>query len=142
MLSAVFADTTQAATQEPNMFMQFLPLVAIFVIMYFLLIRPQKKRMKQQQEMVQTLKKGDHVMTSGGIFGTVSKVLSDSELELEIADGVRVKILKTMVSELTTPSVTTIEPKTESKPEAKKPVIKALPARRPIAKKPTTPSKK
>lgn len=72
----------------------FLPLVLIFAIMYFLLIRPQQKRAKDLRAMVDALRRGDQVLTQGGIIGKVIKVNDDGVLEVEIADGVKVKILK------------------------------------------------
>ena len=73
---------------------QFLPIVLIFVIFYFLLIRPQQKKMKDHRAMVEALRRGDQVVTSGGIVGKVSKVQDDGKVEIEIADGVKVKVVK------------------------------------------------
>ncbi|HEY2135160.1 MAG TPA: preprotein translocase subunit YajC [Xanthobacteraceae bacterium] len=83
---------------------QFLPFVAIFVIMYFLILRPQQKRVKQHAEMVKNLRRGDSVVTSGGTLGKVTKVVDDDQVEIEIADGVRVRQMKSMVSEVRTKS--------------------------------------
>lgn len=77
-----------------------LPFVAIFVIMYFLILRPQQKRVKQHQEMVKKLRRGDSVITSGGTVGKVTKVVDDDQIEIEIADGVRVRQMRNMVSEV------------------------------------------
>ncbi|MFA5580482.1 MAG: preprotein translocase subunit YajC [Paracoccaceae bacterium] len=74
--------------------MQFLPLVLIFVIMYFLLIRPQQKRVKQHRAMVDAVRRGDQVVTQGGIVGKVVKVRDDNEVEVEIAEGVKVRVIK------------------------------------------------
>ncbi|WEF23059.1 preprotein translocase subunit YajC [Paracoccus sp. S3-43] len=79
--------------------MQFVPLILIFAIMYFLMIRPQQKRVKQHREMVAALKKGDQVVTQGGIIGKVSSV-RDEELEVEIATGVRVRVVRGTVSQV------------------------------------------
>lgn len=73
-------------------FASFLPLILIFAIMYFLLIRPQQKKLKEQKAMVEALRRGDQVLTQGGIFGKVHKVNDDGVLEVEIADGVRVRM--------------------------------------------------
>ena len=78
----------------------FLPLILIFVVFYVLLIRPQQKKMKQHRAMVEALRRGDKVVTAGGLIGTVSKVVSDSELEVEIAEGVKVKLVRGTVSEV------------------------------------------
>ena len=75
----------------------FLPLILIFVVFYFLLIRPQQKRMKEHRGMLQALRRGDRVVTGGGIIGTVTKA-ADDELTVEISDGVRVKVLRGTVS--------------------------------------------
>ncbi len=79
-----------------------LPLVLIFVVFYFLLIRPQQKKVKTHKAMVGALRRGDRVVTSGGLIAVVSKVIGDNELQLEIADGVRVRAVRSSVSELLT----------------------------------------
>ena len=83
-----------------DMFIQLLPFVAIFVIMYFLILRPQQKRVKQHQEMVKNLRRGDNVVTSGGVVAKVTKVVDDDQVEIEIADGVRVRQMKHMIAEV------------------------------------------
>jgi len=80
-----------AGGAQPNAFVQLLPLVLIFVVFYFLLIRPQAKRAKEHKAMVSALAVGDEVVTSGGILGRVSEV-SDQFLTVEVAEGVRVKV--------------------------------------------------
>ena len=77
-----------------------LPFILIFVIMYFLILRPQQKRAKQHQEMVKNLRRGDNVVTSGGLVGRVTKVVDDDQIEIEIADGVRVRQVKSMVADV------------------------------------------
>lgn len=79
---------------------QFLPLILIFAIMYFLLIRPQQKKMKDHQNMVSALRRGDQVVTQGGIIGKVSKVKDDNEVELEIAEGVKVRVVKSTIAQV------------------------------------------
>jgi preprotein translocase subunit YajC len=83
-----------------DMLISLLPFVLIFVIMYFLILRPQQKRVKQHQEMVTSLRRGDTVVTSGGLVGKISKVVDDAEIELQLADGVRVRQMRAMVSEV------------------------------------------
>ncbi|WP_116131843.1 preprotein translocase subunit YajC [Tropicimonas sp. IMCC34043] len=80
--------------------MQFLPLILIFAIMYFLLIRPQQKKVKQHQKMVSELRRGDQIVTQGGIIGKVSKVRDEGELEVEIAEGVKVRIVRSTVAQV------------------------------------------
>jgi preprotein translocase subunit YajC len=81
-----------------NMLIQLLPFVLIFVIMYFLILRPQQKKTKDHQELVKNLRRGDTVITSGGLVGKVTKVVDDEQIEVEIADGVRVRQVRSMVS--------------------------------------------
>jgi preprotein translocase subunit YajC len=85
---------------SPETFYQLLPFVLIFVIMYFLLLRPQQKRAKQHQEMVKNVRRGDTLVTSGGLVGKVTKVVDDDQVEIEIADGVRVRQVRSMVADV------------------------------------------
>lgn len=83
------------------MLLQFLPFILIFVIMYFLILRPQQRRARAHQEMVKNLRRGDTVITSGGLIGKVTKVVDDApEIEVEIAENIRVRIVRTMVTEV------------------------------------------
>jgi preprotein translocase subunit YajC len=77
----------------------FVPILLIFVIMYFLMIRPQQKRVKQHRAMVEAVRRGDQVVTSGGLIGKVAKV-ADTELEVEIAPNVKVKVVKSTISQV------------------------------------------
>jgi len=79
---------------------QFVPLILIFGIMYFLLIRPQQKKVKEHQAMVQALRRGDQVVTQGGIIGKVVKVKEDNELEIEVADGVKVRVVQSTIAQV------------------------------------------
>lgn len=81
-------------------FASFVPLILIFAIMYFLLIRPQQKKMKEHKAMVEALRRGDQVVTSGGIVGKVVKVQEDGLVEVEIADGVKVKVVKHTITQV------------------------------------------
>ncbi len=85
---------------DPNMSF-FMTMAIIFAIFYFLLIRPQQRRMKQHRDMVEAIRRGDTVVTAGGLVGKVSKVLDDKEALIEIAEGVRVKVLKHTLSDVT-----------------------------------------
>ena len=73
---------------------QFIPLILIFVIFYFFLIRPQQKKVKEHKAMVESLKKGDKIVTSGGITGTISRVIDNDKVEVEIADNVTVEVVR------------------------------------------------
>jgi preprotein translocase subunit YajC len=97
-ISPAFAQGIGGA--DGNMLMSLLPFILIFVIMYFLILRPQQKRAKQHQEMVKNLRRGDTVITSGGLIGKVTKVVDDEQVEVEIADGVRVRQLRQMMTDV------------------------------------------
>ncbi|MDJ1157125.1 preprotein translocase subunit YajC [Chelatococcus sp. SYSU_G07232] len=84
------------------MLIQLIPFVLIFVIMWFLIIRPQQKRVKSHQEMIKNVRRGDTIVTSGGLVGKVSKVIDDNELEVEIAEGVKVRLVRAMISDVRT----------------------------------------
>ena len=73
---------------------QFIPLILIFVIFYFFLIRPQQKKVKEHKSMVEALKRGDRVITSGGITGTVERIIDNDKIEVEIANNVKVEIIR------------------------------------------------
>jgi preprotein translocase subunit YajC len=85
---------------DGSMLSMLLPFVLIFVIMYFLILRPQQKRVKQHQELVKNLRRGDTVVTSGGLIGKVTKVVDDDQIEVELAEGVRVRQMRSMVSDV------------------------------------------
>ena len=78
----------------------FVPLLLIFAIMYFILIRPQQKKLKDHKTMVEALRRGDQVVTQGGIMGKVTKVKEDGEVEVEIADGVRVRVVRSTIAQV------------------------------------------
>lgn len=81
-------------------FAQFIPLILIFAIMYFLLIRPQQKKVKEHAAMVAALRRGDQVVTQGGIIGKVARVKEDQEIELEIAEGVKVRVVRNTIAQV------------------------------------------
>jgi len=83
-----------------GMIVQFMPLILIIVIMYFLVLRPQQQKVKRHQEMVKALRRGDTVVSNGGLVGKVTKVIDDDQVEVEIADGVRVRQMRAMVSDV------------------------------------------
>ena len=80
--------------------MTFLPIILIFVVFYFLLIRPQQKKVKQHREMVSALRRGDKIVTAGGLIGTVTKIISDTEAQVELAEGVRVRVVRQTISDV------------------------------------------
>ena len=81
-------------------FAQFIPLILIFVIFYFFLIRPQQKKIKEHKAMVASLKRGDEVITSGGMVGTIEKVNEDDKIDLQISDNVTVKVVRSTIQSL------------------------------------------
>ena len=81
-------------------FAQFIPLILIFVIFYFFLIRPQQKKVKEHKLMVSALKRGDEVITSGGIVGKIERVLGDDKIDVTIADNVTVQVVQSTVQSL------------------------------------------
>ena len=83
-------------------FAQFIPLILIFVIFYFFLIRPQQKKIKDHKSMVSALKRGDEVITSGGIIGRIEKVYDDDKIALIISDNIAVKVVKSTIQSLLT----------------------------------------
>lgn len=102
--AAAGAETAPAASEAPaatwvDTLMQFAPFIAIFAIFYFVVIRPDRTQRKKREEMLSKMSKGDKVMTSCGMFGTIA-ALSDKEVTLEIADGVRVKFVRQSIQEV------------------------------------------
>jgi len=88
------------ASGDGGMLVSLLPFVLIFVIMYFLILRPQQKRVKSHAEMVKNVRRGDTVITNGGLIGKVTKVIDDDQIEIEIADDVRIRQMRQMVSDV------------------------------------------
>lgn len=84
-----------------DLFTSFLPIILIFVVFYFLLIRPQQKKVKMHRDMVQALRRGDKVVTAGGLIATVTKVINESEVQLELAEGVRVRAMRHTIQDVT-----------------------------------------
>ncbi len=104
LISPAYAQAPGAGYFDQSALVQFLPLVLIFVVFYFLLIRPQQRKQKDHRTMLDALRRGDRVVTGGGILGSVSKVVSPEEVEVDIASGVRVRVLRsTITSVLTKP---------------------------------------
>jgi len=99
MITPAYAQGLGAGGGQDLIF-QLLPFILIFVIIYFLMLRPQQQRAKQHQEMVKNLRRGDTVITSGGMVGKVTKVVDDDQVEIEIAEGVRVRQVRSMVAEV------------------------------------------
>ena len=97
-VTPAFAQAAGAAPGSTDFLIQFAPFILIFVIMYFLILRPQQKKVKDHQELVKNIRRGDTVVTSGGLVGKVTKVVDDDQIEFEISDGVRVRQMRQMIS--------------------------------------------
>jgi preprotein translocase subunit YajC len=97
-ISTAYAQAAGAPAGGADMFVQFAPLVLIFVVFYFLLIRPQQKKMKEHKAMLDAIRRGDKVVTGGGIVGTVVRVGNDEEVVVEIAENVRVRCMRGTIS--------------------------------------------
>ena len=101
MITPAFAQGAGPAAGGADIALQVVPFVLIFVIMYFLILRPQQRRVKEHQNMVKNVRRDDTVVTTGGIVGRVTKVADEaSEIEVEIAPNVRVKVVRAMISEV------------------------------------------
>ena len=97
-MNIAYAMGNQAASGSSGQIMAFLPLILLFAVFYFLLIRPQQKRAKTHKQFIENLKKGDRVVTSGGMYGTITGVTDDS-VTVEVAEKVRVKVLKSAIAD-------------------------------------------
>jgi preprotein translocase subunit YajC len=97
-ITPAFAQAAAAGNDTNSMLMSLLPFALIFVIMYFLILRPQQKKVKDHAEMVKNIRRGDTIVTSGGLVGKVTKVVDDEQVEFELAEGVRVRQLRSMIS--------------------------------------------
>ena len=106
LISPAFAQATEAAAQQGSMYGTLLQLGLIFVIFYLLLIRPQQKKIKQHEAMLFAIKKGDTVITGGGIYGTVVKADESPELVVEIAEGVNITVNRLTVRDVVNPQST------------------------------------
>ena len=89
-----------AGAGAPDILMSLLPFILIFAIMYFLIIRPQRTQMKKREEMLANIRRNDTVVTGGGVVGKVTKVTDDPEIEVEIAQGVKVKVMRSMIADV------------------------------------------
>ncbi len=85
---------------DGGMLMSLMPFVLIFVIMYFLILRPQQKRVKSHAEMVKNMRRGDTVVTNGGLVGKITKVIDEDQIEIEVADDVRIRQMRSMISDV------------------------------------------
>jgi preprotein translocase subunit YajC len=98
--SPILAQAAPAGGGMNDIMVTMVPLIAMFGIMYFLVLRPQQQKLRAHQEMIAAVKAGDTVVTTGGIIGKVVQVVDDSELKIEIADNVRVRLARGMISDV------------------------------------------
>ena len=99
-IAPAFAQSGLFGGDSAGMITSFMPLILIIVIMYFLILRPQQQKLKAHQAMIKALRRGDTVVTNGGLVAKVTKVVDDDQIEVEIADGVRVRQMRAMVSDV------------------------------------------
>lgn len=100
MFTSAFAQTAGTQSAGMDLVLQMAPFAVILVIMYFLIMRPQQKRAKDQRDMIAAIRRGDTIVTTGGLIGRVTNATQPAELELEIAQNVRVRVSRAMVSEV------------------------------------------
>jgi preprotein translocase subunit YajC len=130
--------TAAGANSPMDMLQQFFPFIIVIGIFYFLLIRPQQQKAKQLKAQLSGLRRGDNVITSGGIIGTVARVVNDDEVSLEIADGVRVRVVRSTITGITGKG----EPRPDAKsaPEEIGDTTKAAPASKYVRRGKTAPA--
>lgn len=98
LITPAFAQAAGGAGDTNSMLMSLLPFALIFVIMYFLILRPQQRKVREHADLVKNIRRGDTVITSGGLVGKVTKVVDDDQIEFEVADGVRVRQMRQMIT--------------------------------------------
>ncbi len=118
LISPAFAQGAAGSAGATEFFINLLPFAAIIAIMYFLVLRPQQQRMKAHQQMVAAVKRGDVVVTAGGIIGKVVKVLENEEVMVEIADEVRIRVVKSTIADVRS-KTEPVEAKSKSDDEKK-----------------------
>lgn len=101
-----------------EIFAQVAPLLAMGLIFYFMLIKPQQKKMKEHQNMLSNIQRGDKIITNGGIIGTVSKVTNDQELLVEVAEGVKIRVVRSMIADVPAKPEAANTPKAKTKSTA------------------------
>lgn len=100
MITPAYAQAATGTGGTTDIMLQLMPFILIFIIMWFLIIRPQQKRVRDHQELIKNVRRGDTVIMTGGLVGKVTKVVDDTELEVEIAEGVKVRAIRQMISDV------------------------------------------
>jgi len=108
-ITPAFAQAAGAAGDTNSMLMSLLPFGMIFVIMYFLILRPQQRKAKEHANLVKNIRRGDTVVTNGGLVGKVTKVVDDEQIEMEVADGVRIRQMRQLIATVRSKSEPTSE---------------------------------
>lgn len=98
LITPAYAQAAAAGGDASSMVMSLLPFALIFVIMYFLILRPQQRKVKEHADLVKNVRRGDTIVTNGGLVGKVTKVVDDDQVEVEISDGVRIRQMRQMIS--------------------------------------------
>jgi len=115
-ISPAFAQGAVEATEQGGgFFIQILPLILIFFIFYFMVLRPQNKRIQEHRGMVNEMRRGDRIVTGGGLIGTVKKLVGDDEVLVELAKGVDVSVVKSTIMTLRSKSDSIVKTKTKTK---------------------------
>ncbi|MEN3930909.1 preprotein translocase subunit YajC [Microvirga sp. W0021] len=105
MITPAFAQGAAAAAEAPNPLISFAPFILIFVVMYFLMIRPQQRKAKEHRQMLNAVRRGDTIVTAGGLVAKVTKVTDEqSDIEVEISNGVKVQLVRSMIADVRTRS--------------------------------------
>jgi preprotein translocase subunit YajC len=113
LITPAYAQAAAGGGDASSMIVQLAPLGLIFVVFYFFLIRPQQQKAKQQRSMLDAVRRGDRVVTAGGMIGTIAKVVSNEEVLVDLADNVRVRVVRSTISQV----LATTEPAKEAKTE-------------------------
>ena len=99
-VTPAYAQAAGGSAGGADIIMSILPFLLIFVVMYFLIIRPQRTQMKKREEMLKSVRRNDTVVTGGGIIGKVTKVVDDTEVEVEIAQNVKIRVIRSMIADV------------------------------------------
>ena len=100
LITPAYAQAAAGGSDASSMMVQLAPLALIFVVFYFFLIRPQQQKAKQQRAMLDAVRRGDRVVTAGGLIGTIAKVVSNEEVLVDLADNVRVRVVRSTISQV------------------------------------------
>ncbi len=100
LITPAYAQAAAGGSDASSMMVQLAPLALIFVVFYFFLIRPQQQKAKQQRAMLDAVRRGDRIVTAGGLIGTIAKVVSNEEVQVDLADNVRVRVVRSTISQV------------------------------------------